>query len=308
MDTLTNGPFSYIAVPCTRDDNVDHEFFLTATLLDEHGSRIAMSIQRVSSFKGFNFSAKVHGMWVQGQSAMGHVATFNEWSALNPCWMMRILGTDMPSEMRKNQYYENKNNACAAESKLNTVSTSSVFKRPHPVTPSKDDEQAGSGGEDDNISALEMSPDMLEGVHNSVVLPSQLKLDEEVKDDRSEADDSSKRGKEGSVIGAASVASQLTYDNMNEPNMQSRISVASNDTGPYSVTRLRKKDSKPTVRHFNICTLLSPSVTRDFGENGSRPNSTQNSRAGSPAPYGEADAAAGGDTTYLRQRYVHPDA
>lgn len=311
VDTATNGPFSYIAVPCTQDDNVDHEFFLTATLLDEHGSRVAMSIQRVTSFKGFNFSAKVQGRWVRGQSAMGHVAKFNEWSALNPCWMMRILGTDKAPEMSKNRHDNNdNNNTSMTESKLDTDRTGSVFKRPQPVTPSKDDGQVGVDG--NNTSALDMggfedglmSPDMPAGGHNSMILPSSVEPDdkeEELMDAQSKDGGSSKDSREGSVMGAASMASQLTYDNMNDPNMQGDISVASNDTGSYSATRLTKKDSKPTVRHFNICALLSPSVTREFGESASRPSSAQNSRSTSPSPYSETgDSLGREDATYLR--------
>ena len=44
---------------------------------------------------------------------------------------------------------------------------------------------------------------------------------------------------------------------MQDPDMLGSVSIVSNDTGAYSPVRLTKKDDKPTVRHFQICTLLS---------------------------------------------------
>ena len=45
-------------------------------------------------WKGYNFTAKVTGKWIKGETAMGQVSKHNPFSFLNPTFRMVIAGTD----------------------------------------------------------------------------------------------------------------------------------------------------------------------------------------------------------------------
>jgi hypothetical protein len=266
VNTVENGPFSYILVPCTEEDNVDHAFHITVTLLTTEGKRVMMAVNTVQSFTGFNYSAKVHGRWTKGESAMGLVSGHNEWSALNPCWRMHILGASTGGGV-------------AGESTVSDSrrSVGSVLGDDPDVTRAEDDDLRVP------FEEAEPSLDQLDGpgvgAAPSVIL------------EGVEASGSALSKGQGQGHGQAQTGG-LSYEDLNDPGVQASVSVASNDTGPYSPVRLAKKEDKPTVRHFQICSLLSPNATSEFGQDGSRPDS--------PSPTGIPGLKERYNSEYLR--------
>jgi hypothetical protein len=255
IDTAKNGPFKYLLVPCTQEDDVDHDFNISACFLAEDGSRKKMAINRVGGFDGFNYSAKVYGKWMKGQSAMGPISGHNEWSALNPCWKMHILGSSGPGF------------GDSIGSPGPSVSMDSVLGSDPDITRAvnDDDATAAAFGDRDGdgygaTTGLGQAP--------SVILEGQSESKDQFFAMES-VDDVNK-----DIIPYESVG------------LVGGMSVASNDTGPYSPVRLARKDDKPTVRHFQVCTLLSPNNTTDFGDTGSRPSSPGFvNPSGAPADY-----------------------
>lgn len=261
VNTIDNGPFSYVLVPCTEEDNLDHEFYVTVTLLTTEGKRVLLAVNTVQSFTGFNYSAKVQGRWTKGESAMGIVSGHNEWSALNPCWRMHILGAS------------GKGDASGEGSTMSQRSVGSILgDDPNVTRAENDDFRVPFEGAEPSLHQLE---DLGVGADPSVIF------------EGVEASRSALSLGQGQESGAS-----LVYEDLNDPDVQASVSVASNDTGPYSPVRLAKKDDKPTVRHFQICSLLSPNTTPEFGAEGSRP--------GSPSPAGIPGLEERYDSDYLR--------
>ncbi len=237
LDLRTNGPFSFVVVPCTYADEIRSDFYINTIFYDEDGLRREVEIEPLEEWSGYNYTADVSGQWLKGKSAMGPCSNHNKFSFLNPAWKIRIHGPQ-----------------CDENSNYGEIGEDSVFDSLPPGTP-------GVGG----ISTIEEGKEDMSGLVDTSLAP---------------------RDNGGGVNAAGSSVldvPNLSYEDVNRLNQSSHISVPSNDTGPYSKTRIRKKDDKPSVRYFQICTLLSPST--ELATN-SRGNSPANSRPTSADPDG----------------------
>ena len=264
LDSI-KGNFSFVVVPCTYADEIQSDFFLSALFIDEEGCRHEVQIDPLEVWPGYNYTAKVSGQFLKGVNAMGPISKHNMYSFLNPTWRMIIAGPTGEED--------------------NSVQGASTLFENDMKLPSNVAERASSAN--GPVSTI------LEGSGDSVENLNQLSQFSQALGEMGGLVDTTQppqnRRNNANVSGVVETpessgfphlpSGSLSYEDVDGLNQSSHISVPSNDTGPYSKSRIRRKDDKPSVRHFQVCTLLSPSTELHTR---SRGNSPANSRANTP--------------------------
>jgi len=254
--TAIQGNFSFVVVPCTYADEIKSDFYLTALFIDEEGCRQEVRIDPLEVWAGYNYTGKVSGQFLKGVTAMGPVSKHNIYSFLNPTWRMIIKGPagDEDSVQRENStIFDN-------DLKLQSNVADRASSANGPVSTILE----GAGEDLNQLSQFSIALGENGGLVDTTI-PHRMRNIGGI-----DAPDSS-------GFPEYMPSGSLSYEHVDALNQSSHISVPSNDTGPYSKSRIRRKDDKPSVRHFQICTLLSPSTELHVR---SRGNSPANSRAG----------------------------
>ena len=261
LDLTHKGNFNYVLVPCTYADEIRCTFYLTAVFIDEEGKRSEVLIEPLEVWPGYNYTAKVSGQWSRGVSAMGPISKYNMFSFLNPTWRMIIEG---PSHVFEDE--ESSLGKFSEDGKVGDPTDEAQSERPRSSSP------------------LLAIPELVENT-KSKSLAQGSQFSAALGDPWGLVDSSSPakapaNAVAGTEIFAANMSTdKLTYNDVDKLNQSSLVSVPSNDTGPYSKSRLRRRDDKPSVRHFQICTLLSPSTEMNSSSRGNSPARSRPSRS-----------------------------